>query len=182
MRAPNYSQRPSSHRPAITPYQKRPQIKHLTQAEFQVALETMQREHRGVQLAIAKAELSRDYHVLDQRLLEVGIAEVGVEIARLDFSVVASKLIQKRFQAAMAFDDAAAAPLEWNLHQQGIAAKLAAMQMKLDSTDQKNLDDEEIFKLRGLISQFANYSSAGVGARVGKFERGLEGNIRQILG
>ncbi|MEX0272051.1 DUF2252 family protein [Leptolyngbyaceae cyanobacterium UHCC 1019] len=181
MKEPNYSQRPSSHRPFITPYQKRPQIRHLTEVEFQVALEQVKREHRGVMLAIAQGELSRDYHVLDQRLIEVGIAEVGVEMTKQDFSMVVNKLIQKRFQAAMAFDDAAAAPFEWDLHRQGIAAKLAAMQMKVDSTDQKNLDDQEILKLRGLISQFANYSTGGIGAKATKVERGFEGNVRQLF-
>ena len=181
MKEPSYSQRPSSHPPSITPYQKRPQIRHLTEAEFQVALETVKREHRGVQLAIAQAELARDYHVLDQRLIEIGIAEVGVEMTKQDFSIVVNKLIQKRFQAAMVFDDAAAAPFEWDLHRQGISAKLSAMQMKIDSTDQKNLDDQEILKLRGLISQFANYSTAGLGAKATKVERGFEGNVRQLF-
>lgn len=178
MRQPNFAQRPSTHRPSISSYQKQPSIRPLTEAQFQVALETVKREHRGVQLAIAQAELARDYHVLDQRLIEVGIAEVGVEITQLDFAIVANKLIQKRFQAAMAFDDAAAAPIEWNLHQQGISAKLAAMQMKVDSADQKNLDDQEILSLRGLISQFANYGNPGMGASL---NRGSGRAVNRVL-
>jgi hypothetical protein len=164
MVTPNFSIKPNTNLvPKLKTYTKRPPIQHLTEGDFQVALETVKREHRGVQLAIAKAELQRDYHVLDQRLIEVGIAEVGVKIAQEDFAIAVNSLIQKGFQAAMAFDKAAAAPFEWRLHQETISNKLAAMEMKADAADEGNIQEQEILKLRGLVSKFANYADAGVG-------------------
>lgn len=152
-----YSKQPDTTVTAIAPHDRDAVTAALSQLEFDNQLEGVKRQHRGVKLAIAQAELQKDRHILRAKLIEVGTAAIGVELARQNFHVQAYKLIEVRANAAIAQDNASAKVKEWAFNQDGIRHKLEALDLQGQQAHAELGAKSEAFSFKGL-------SSLGLGA------------------
>jgi len=152
-----YSRQPDTTVTNIATHDRESVTPELSQLEFDNQLEGVKRQHRGVKLAIAQAELAKDRHNLRAKLIEVGTAEIGVEIARQNFHVQAYKLIEVRANAAIAQDNASAKVKEWAFNQDGIRNKLEAIDLQVKQSHAELEAKSTAYSFKGL-------SSLGLGA------------------
>ena len=150
-----YSPTPDESRPSLAPYLVQPRTSDLSESEFNSQLEQVNRQHRGVKLAIAEAEHEKDRYVLQSKRIEVGIAAINVESVKQDFYSTGFKLIEKRASAASAQDNAAYAVSAWGYNQDSIKQKIQDLHLQVQEATQKNLDKSDDLKLRGVIPQFS---------------------------
>jgi len=147
-----YSRQPDTTVTNIAPHDRESITPELSQLEFDNQLEGVKRQHRGVKLAIAQAELAKDRHNLRAKLIEVGTAELGVAIARQNFHVQAYKLIEVRANAAIAQDNASAKVKEWAFNQDGIRNRLESLDLQVKQSQAELGAKSEAFSFKGLSS------------------------------
>jgi len=160
-----YSQQPDTTVTSLATHDREPVTPELSALEYENQLEGVKRQHRGVKLAIAEAELAKDRHNLRAKLIEVGTAAIGVEIARQTFQTQAHKLIEARATAAIAQDNAAAKVKEWAFNQEGIRSKLEAMDLGIKQTHAELETKSNAFSFKGL-SGFGATATKAVAAAV----------------
>ena len=151
-----YASNPDESRPNLAPHLVQPRTSELTEAEFSRALEQVKRQHRGVKLAIAQADLEKDRYVLQSKRIEVGIAAIHVESTKQDFYAAGFNLIGKRANAATTQDNAAFAVSAWGYNQDTIKQKIQGLHTQVQEATQRNIDKSDDLKLRGVIPQFSN--------------------------
>jgi|GEM_PF-1221211 len=155
-----YSKQPDTTVTNIVPHDRESVTPELSQLEFDNQLEGVKRQHRGVKLAIAQAELAKDRHNLRAKLIEVGTAEIGVEIARQNFHVQAYKLIEVRANAAIAQDNAGAKVKEWAFNQDGIRNRLESLDLQVKQSQAELGAKSEAFSFKGLSGLAAKVTNA----------------------
>ena len=160
-----YSKQPDTTAPSIATHDREQVTPELSALEYETQLEGVKRQHRGVKLAIAEAELAKDRHNLRAKLIEVGTAAIGVEIARQTFQTQAYKLIEARATSAIAQDNAAAKVKEWAFNQEGIRHKLEALDLGIKQTHAELETKSNAFSFKGL-SGFATAPTKAVAAAV----------------
>jgi membrane protease subunit (stomatin/prohibitin family) len=160
-----YSKQPDTTAPSIATHDREQVTPELSALEYETQLEGVKRQHRGVKLAIAEAELAKDRHNLRAKLIEVGTAAIGVEIARHTFQTQAYKLIEARATSAIAQDNAASKVKEWAFNQDGIRNKLEAMALGLKQSHAELETKTNAFSFKGL-SGFATAPTKAVAPAV----------------
>ncbi len=155
-----YSKQPDTTVTAIATHDREAVTPELSQLEYETQLEGVKRQHRGVKLAIAEAELAKDRHNLRAKLIEVGTAAIGVEIARQTFHTQAHKLIEARATAAIAQDNAASKVKEWAFNQDGIRYKLEALDLGIKQSQAELETKSNAFSFKGLSSMAATATKA----------------------
>lgn len=155
-----YSKQPDTTVTNIAAHDREAVTPELSQLEFDHQLEGVKRQHRGVKLAIAQAELQKDRHNLRAKLIEVGTAEIGVEIARQAFHTQAYKLIEARATAAIAQDNAGAKVKEWAFNQDGIRNRLEALDLGIKQSQAELEVKNNAFSFKGLSSLVASATKA----------------------
>ena len=147
-----YSKQPDTTAPSIATHDREAVTPELSQLEYETQLEGVKRKHRGVKLAIAEAELAKDRHNLRAKLIEVGTAEIGVEIARQNFHTQAYKLIEARASAAISQDNAGSKVKEWAFNQDGIRNKLESLDLQIKQSHAELESKTNAFSFKGLSS------------------------------
>jgi len=160
-----YSRQPDTTVTNIAPHDREAVTPELSALEYETQLEGVKRQQRGVKLAIAQAELAKDRHNLRAKLIEVGTAEIGVEIARHTFQTQAYKLIEARATSAIAQDNAASKVKEWAFNQEGIRHKLEAMDLGIQQSRAELETKSNAFSFKGL-SGFATAPTKAVAPAV----------------
>ncbi|PSB26652.1 hypothetical protein [Stenomitos frigidus] len=155
-----YSKQPDTTVTNIVPHDRESVTPELSALEFETQLEGVKRQQRGVKLAIAQAELAKDRHVLRAKLIEVGTAEIGVELARQAFHTQAYKLIEARATAAIAQDNAGAKVKEWAFNQDGIRNRLEALDLGIKQSQAELEVKNSAFSFKGLSGLAAKVTNA----------------------
>lgn len=160
-----YSKQPDTTAPSITTHDREQVTLELSALEYEAQVEGVKRKHRGVKLAISEAELAKDRHVLRAKLIEVGTAEIGVEIARHTFHTQAYKLIEARATSAISQDNAASKVKEWAFNQDGIRNRLEALDLGVQQSRAELETKTSAFSFKGL-SGFATAPTKAVAPAV----------------
>jgi hypothetical protein len=149
-RTVRYSPAPDESRPSVNAHTVTPRTRDLSEPDFSTALEQIKRQHRGVKLAIAEAELTKDRIVLQQKHVEIGIARVNLQSTQQDFLTAAHRLVEKRARTAIAHDNAQAAVAEWGMGQDAIRHKIQGLHLSVQEAQHKNQEKRDDLQLKGM--------------------------------